>query len=314
MDRFKKFFEKKAGKKSFKNCGVGHRLSDEPPSKMPIANVGKMQKETNESPSVQRITTADIAAQAAFKRMNLGSRQESSTQRAIRLQALRELEKERDLQEQSITGSKHECEVREFEHCNMLEEIYFTCDLLGSDKKFTESEMKRSLESFLRSQLRSDGIVASVLILFSLNATDKRQQAVETLKKYVTNVMENPSVAKYRRIRLDNHIFQERVAPVKGSRDFLEACGFEECSEVVTEGDEPRKFLVISEEKANDASKLLDALEALNEGQPVPLKLHRNPVWALVFQPSNRFLKNNICFLVSFVSKRLVLGSSMRFT
>ncbi|VDK33811.1 unnamed protein product, partial [Anisakis simplex] len=101
-----------------------------------------------------------------------------------------------------------EIDVREFEHSNAINGVFFTCELLGDDIVLTKNEMKQNVEEFLRSQMHEDSVVASTLMLFSLNATDKRQTACETLQKYIQNVLEHPDEAKFRRIRLANKAFQ----------------------------------------------------------------------------------------------------------
>ena len=52
------------------------------------------------------------------------------------------------------------------------------------------------------------------------------QTCAKTLLVYVSNVVNNPGEDKFKRIKLSNKAFLERVASVDGSRDFLEACGF----------------------------------------------------------------------------------------
>ncbi|KAK7256079.1 hypothetical protein RIF29_29513 [Crotalaria pallida] len=53
------------------------------------------------------------------------------------------------------------------------------------------------------------------------------RRAFETLLIYVGNVAKNPNEEKYRKIRLSNPLFQERVGSLKESVGFLELCGFE---------------------------------------------------------------------------------------
>ncbi|OAY34774.1 E3 ubiquitin-protein ligase BRE1A [Manihot esculenta] len=57
------------------------------------------------------------------------------------------------------------------------------------------------------------------------DATVKR--AFQTLLIYVGNVAKNPDVEKFRKIRITNPLFQERVGRLKGGIEFLELCGFE---------------------------------------------------------------------------------------
>lgn len=68
--------------------------------------------------------------------------------------------------------------------------------------------MREKVERFLRTQLADDPLVASTLMIFSLNGPDKRENASEIIQKYLTNLIENPDENKYRRIRMNNKIFQ----------------------------------------------------------------------------------------------------------
>ncbi|KAF7845577.1 UBX domain-containing protein 1-like [Senna tora] len=56
---------------------------------------------------------------------------------------------------------------------------------------------------------------------------DRVRRAFETLLIYVGNVSKNPDEEKYRKIRLSNPLFQDRVGSLKGGVEFLELCGFE---------------------------------------------------------------------------------------
>ncbi|KAK9013351.1 hypothetical protein V6N11_041364 [Hibiscus sabdariffa] len=84
------------------------------------------------------------------------------------------------------------------------------------------------------------------------NARVKR--AFQTLLIYVGNVAKSPDEEKFRKIRLGNPKFQERVGRLKGGIEFLELCGFER-----SEGNE---FLVFPRDKVdmqllNSAGSLL---------------------------------------------------------
>ncbi|KAK7346036.1 hypothetical protein VNO80_20549 [Phaseolus coccineus] len=53
------------------------------------------------------------------------------------------------------------------------------------------------------------------------------KRAFQTLLTYVGNVARNPDEEKFRKIRLSNQSFQDRVGSLKGGIEFLEICGFE---------------------------------------------------------------------------------------
>lgn len=297
MDRLKRFFKESRTKKNFKKAGPGRRLADSAPVSSnyrpgPSAQASREQHASYES--AEHIASADMAAQAAYKRMNLGAKQETTAQRNIRLKAMRELENERQQQGSGIRNpdeasseekalATHVIDERNFEHSGAIQGVYFTCELLGDEVQLTRSEMRENVEAFLRSQLDCDAVVASSLMIFSLNG-EKSQVTSETLQKYLQNLIEHPEDPKYRRIRMSNKAFQERVGAAKGGVEFLLACGFEESLEAAPEGSSPEKFLVISEEKADDVAQLVQALEVLRTGEPVPLKLYRDPT---VFKASS---------------------------
>ncbi|KAL3567706.1 hypothetical protein D5086_030357 [Populus alba] len=55
----------------------------------------------------------------------------------------------------------------------------------------------------------------------------KVKRAFQTLLTYVGNVAKNPGEEKFRKIRLNNQTFQDRVGSLEGGIRFLELCGFE---------------------------------------------------------------------------------------
>ncbi|XP_050940535.1 uncharacterized protein LOC103493298 isoform X2 [Cucumis melo] len=55
---------------------------------------------------------------------------------------------------------------------------------------------------------------------------DKVRNAYQTLFIYVRNVAKNPDEERFRKIRLSNPLFQERVGSLTGGIEFLELCGF----------------------------------------------------------------------------------------
>lgn len=55
----------------------------------------------------------------------------------------------------------------------------------------------------------------------------KVKRAFQTLLTYIGNVAKNPNEEKFRKIRLSNQTFQDRVGALKGGLEFLELCGFE---------------------------------------------------------------------------------------
>lgn len=71
----------------------------------------------------------------------------------------------------------------------------------------------------------------------------------------VTNVAKKPEEDKYRRIRVTNRLFQERVGRFKEGIEFMELCGFKR--------DKGSEFLSLSTHDA-DILQLRDAAFQLN--------------------------------------------------
>ncbi|XP_031285521.1 UBX domain-containing protein 1-like [Pistacia vera] len=72
------------------------------------------------------------------------------------------------------------------------------------------------------------------------------KMAFQTLLIYVGNVVKNPNEEKFRKIRLSNPLFQQRVGSLEGGIEFLELCGFERI-----EGD---NFLFLPRDKVDMAA------------------------------------------------------------
>ncbi|GKU97665.1 hypothetical protein SLEP1_g10779 [Rubroshorea leprosula] len=73
----------------------------------------------------------------------------------------------------------------------------------------------------------------------------KVKRAFQTLLTYIGNVAKNPDEEKFRKIRLTNQTFQDRVGSLNGGIEFFELCGFEKI-----EGDE---FLFLPRNKVDMA-------------------------------------------------------------
>ena len=68
----------------------------------------------------------------------------------------------------------------------------------------------------------------AVQLLLEGNFDAVTKPAVLTLVKYLLNMRLNPGDEKFRRIKADNKVFQEKVRPAKGAVEFLLSVGFRE--------------------------------------------------------------------------------------
>ena len=121
----------------------------------------------------------------------------------------------------------------------------------------------------------------SALLLHTASTDpDKLALCIKTLITYIGNLESNPADVKYRRIRVGNKAFQERVASLTGGLEFIAAAGFSQFSE-----EEQDSF--ISFEGDVDLTRLQQAREVLQTTQPLKGKLDRN---ATVYSPSSKAL------------------------
>ncbi|XP_073219535.1 uncharacterized protein [Cicer arietinum] len=135
--------------------------------------------------------------------------------------------KAHNLREQEGKRKRNEDKMMERER--EKERIQEGKKLLEAKRIAEENERKRNLS--LRKAEKEEEQRARENILKKLeqdkgeNARIRR--AFETLLVYVGNVVKNPNEEKYRKIRLSNPLFQDRVGSLNGGVEFLELCGFE---------------------------------------------------------------------------------------
>ena len=51
------------------------------------------------------------------------------------------------------------------------------------------------------------------------------------MTRYLENIINNPEEPKFRRIRLANRVFQDKVQPIRGAFEFLQSAGFHKIQE-----------------------------------------------------------------------------------
>jgi len=79
-------------------------------------------------------------------------------------------------------------------------------------------------------------------------------QCVDTLCKYLENIIQNPSEEKFQKIRMTNRVYQDRVAHMEGAQDFLIAAGFKVEKLPYQDGEED--FWVFSEENLDSTETM----------------------------------------------------------
>lgn len=97
---------------------------------------------------------------------------------------------------------------------------------------------------------------------------------IETLIKYLKNITEHPTEEKYRKIRLENKVFREKVYTLDGAMDFLLGAGFEKIK--VTNDGVNEEILVYPDEKMENVEYLNSLIDALHNAEPIKPELDRN--------------------------------------
>ena len=105
--------------------------------------------------------------------------------------------------------------------------IYYTCPLSG--EVIPKSDYVSHLETFLNSLEPVPSMETSVVKLNCLNThRENREKAIEIIGKYLNNIKSNPDEEKYKKIKWNHKLFQEKVHSQKGATDFLKSIGWTE--------------------------------------------------------------------------------------
>ncbi|MFT7808723.1 UBX domain-containing protein 6 isoform X1 [Arapaima gigas] len=159
--------------------------------------------------------------------------------------------------------------------------VYFTCPLSGA--VLTKREREPRVKEAILMHFEKDPVEASIMMIHTFNKDrDKVKAAVDIISRYVDNICKNPTEEKYRKIKVSNKIFQEKVSCVEGSLEFLQALGFESTF-LEVEGNDKEEFLVLAEQEPSKLEQLKEMEERLQTGEPVRAQLDRQPQ---AFQPS----------------------------
>lgn len=154
----------------------------------------------------------------------------------------------------------------------------FYKSLVLPGQRYTKEEIENRIEQTLLDQMESDPILALVTLLYTANhkQTEKLNKCKETMNKIADNILNNPGEEKYRKIRIENKVFNENVYALKYAQIVLANAGFETRRMPVKE-DEPdvvEDFYVF--DSSADLTKLEGLKSALALSEPVLPELDRD--------------------------------------
>ncbi|GIX70183.1 UBX domain-containing protein 6 [Caerostris extrusa] len=283
MSAIRDFFKKKKADLTFKGAGPGRKLNESPNTSrnhshsLPITTQPSRHQP---SEGVQR------AGAAALARIEQRQTNVNWSAQALRAQAKKEMELENALKNQQIaTASKKDIVVQEACPALTVSGVYFKCPLIGPEV-LPKKEIKKRIREFLYEQLEQEQGLTACLIIHTVNQNkEKIQIGVETLARYLTNILDNPEEEKYRKIRLNNKVFQERIIGLEGASEFLAAAGF---SKQNIDGEE---YLVFEGSHLDDFENLQMLKEAVLSAEPILPCLDRN---LRVLRPSEAAVQINL--------------------
>ncbi|XP_055379915.1 UBX domain-containing protein 6 [Condylostylus longicornis] len=272
MSKIKKFFSKKKEEAKFRlnagggSLGQGRKLNavQEPSTSQ------KKVKDAYVPPKRKELSSeAKAAAAAALARVEKKDKKEFNTSlAAIRAQVKRELEEEK-IRSGGQQKASDECKRGEERENWVCKGVFFRCTLVSGDI-LPRKEWKAKIKEFLYQQLENETALTACLIIQNCNAKEKAEQCVETLRKYIENLINHPDEEKYHKIRMNNKIFCEKVRYIEGALEFLRAAGFQE----IEIDNEP--FLIWASDNMEKEIDLNTLLEGLDNAEPLTLELDRN--------------------------------------
>ncbi|KAM7012496.1 UBX domain-containing protein 6 [Tautogolabrus adspersus] len=277
----KKFFEDIKKDVKFKTAGPGKKLTDDTSEKQKAVQSSSSSKNNRHAPS----EGAQRAGAAALARIEQHPRPKVHTsQDAIRNQVKRELEAEAAAlaeKENAAAAEGSKVPVKD-PACLSVSGVYFTCPLTGAT--LTKSEREVHIKEAILMRFEEDEVEASVMMIHTFNKDrEKVKVAVDIISKYVDNICKNPTEEKYRKIKLSNKVFQEKVHCVEGSREFLQALEFTSVMLPVEGQEEDEEFLVLLEQSPDALELMKERRDRLLRGEPVRAQLDRQPQ---AFKPS----------------------------
>ncbi|XP_043576902.1 UBX domain-containing protein 6 isoform X1 [Chiloscyllium plagiosum] len=280
----KKFFEDIKRDMKFKSAGRGHVLTED--TRKTIENKSKGPEKPRRPPAEE----AQMAAAAALTRLEIKQHRGRSTTGSSHLhnEVKKELTAEAAFPEAQTVNNQGPSNAAK-EDCSgfSVTGVYFICPLTNAS--ISKSERDSHIKEAILMKFADDPVRASIMMIHTFNKDkEKVKVACETLGKYIDNICNNPSEEKYRKIKLQNKIFQERISELEGTHEFLQSIGFERKTLQVAGQENEEDFYVLNEEFLNTFEELRQYKGELLSAEPVRAQLDRQ---IQIFRPSPQAAK-----------------------
>lgn len=254
-NKIKNFFKKKKTEAKFKAAGPGRKLTASAPP--PQSSSSKKPQDVYVPVKRSDLSSeAKMARDAALERATKIDKPLNFSLKAIKEQAKKELEDERksSSNSSSVDSSLKNMSLCEGKKDYTVDGVFFGCSMI-SEEILPKKEWKGRIKEFLYEQMTDDAGLTACLIIKNCNTPDRAEDCIETIKKYLNNIIANPSEEKFQKIRMSNRIYSEKVANIEGSFEFMQAAGFNE--QVMDDGEH---YLVWNPDCLTELHKLHEAL------------------------------------------------------
>ena len=155
----------------------------------------------------------------------------------------------------------------------VLSVILYKCPEIGPEV-LPKAEMEGHIEEFLLTSLAEEPEMTSALMIHTLNKDkEKVKTCMDTLIKYLDNIIAHPEEEKYRKIRINNKVYQDRIACLNGTEEFMQAARF--CMTMLPVDDHEEAFFVLDEEEAKNKERLENIKDVLHAAEPIRPQLDR---------------------------------------
>ncbi|XP_029142251.1 UBX domain-containing protein 6 [Protobothrops mucrosquamatus] len=140
-----------------------------------------------------------------------------------------------------------------------------------------------SSQDAIRNQVKKELMAEAAASDKGIPVDQKRHGTCFCARRYLDNIYLHPEEEKYRKIKIQNRVFQERIHCLEGADSFFQAVGFEKVALDVGGQEATEDFYVLKDEALEKLEDLKEQREQLLTGEPVRAQLDRQ---LRVFKPS----------------------------
>ncbi|XP_078280066.1 UBX domain-containing protein 6 isoform X2 [Rhinoraja longicauda] len=228
-----------------------------------------------------------MAAAAALSRLEIKQHKGQPTS-GLRNEATNELTAQAVTSEvQTINNQGPNSSQEEDRSSFSVDAVYFICPLTNAS--VSKSVREVHIKEAILMKFADDRIQASIMMIHTFNKDkEKIKIACETLGRYIDNICNNPNEEKYRKIKLQNKVFQEKISELEGTHEFLQSIGFERKTIHVAGQENEEDFYVLNKDFLSTYEELRQYKDDLLNAEPVAAQLDRR---VKIFRPSAQAAK-----------------------